>query len=166
VDDVRAQESGLRWVASDSWHLTLAFLGEVDEAQLADVRVRLAEAVGRHSSLSLHFAGGGRFGDRVLYTRVEGDRLPLSELAGSVTAAGLRSGLDVDDRPYLPHLTLARSGGGVDLRPLVASLASYAGPVWTADRVQLMESRRPDGAGLPPSYVVVEEWAMGGASVG
>ncbi len=161
MHDVRSQAEALRWVRPESWHLTLAFLGEVAAADLEPLAERLARAASHHRPMSLRFGSAGRFGDRVLYTQVDGDRVELTQLAGSVSAAARRTGLDVDERPYRPHLTLARSAGGVDLRPLVATLSPYVGLDWPAASMQLMESRRPEAAGEPPTYVVVDQWPLG-----
>ena len=159
VSGLQQEHPALRWTAPEQWHLTLAFLGEVPDERRADLEPRLARAATRHPPLTLRFAGGGRFGDRVLYTRADGDREPLTRLAQSVAAAARRSRLPVDDRPYRPHLTLARSRGGEDLRPLVARLAAFEGAAWSADRVDLVESRLGGG---PARYVAVASWPLAG----
>jgi 2'-5' RNA ligase len=157
---VRPLEQDLRWTTPEQWHLTLVFLGEVSEERLPELSRRLARAAQAHPVLSLHFAGGGRFGDRVLWTRVEGDREPLRRLAASASAAARRTGLDVEDRPYRPHLTLARNTGGAHLRPLVAALAAYTGTAWTADQLHLVRSRLGQGPGRKAAYDTVAHWPL------
>jgi RNA 2',3'-cyclic 3'-phosphodiesterase len=157
VQDLQQEHPALRWTAPEQWHLTLAFLGETPDERRDDLEQRLARAATRSSPMTLWFAGGGRFGDRVLYTRVDGDREPLARLAQSVAAGARRSGLAVDERPYRPHLTLARSRGGQDLRPVAAQLASFIGSPWTATRLDLVESRL--GAG-PARYTTLVSWPL------
>lgn len=142
----------LRWVPPQNWHLTLAFLGSVPEVRRADLETRLARAAARNRPLSLRLSGSGHFGSRVLYVGVAGEVLAMRPLAASVAAAARRAKVPVDERPYRPHLTLARLRGNTSLGELAAALASYDGPVWTADAIDLMESS-PAGPGLPPSYV-------------
>jgi len=161
IAGVRALEPAVRWTRTEQWHLTLAFLGEVAEERLPELNGRLARAARRHPALSLRFAGSGRFGDRVLWTRVEGDREPLRHLAASAAAAARRSGVAVDDRPYRPHLTLARGARGADMRPLVAALASYAGTGWTAEQLHLVRSRLGKGPGRTSAYDTVAAWPLG-----
>ena len=144
-----------------NWHLTLAFLGSVPDGRRADLEARLARAAARHQPLSLRLSGSGQFGTRVLYVGVAGDVLALGRLAASVAAAARRAKVPVDDRPYRPHLTLARLRAGTSLADLAAALASYEGPVWTADAIDLMESS-PGGPGLPPSYVSRARWRLAG----
>jgi 2'-5' RNA ligase len=185
VAPVRAAHPGLRWTPPAQWHLTLAFLGEVDEGVLPELTERLARAARRHPPTPLALAGGGRFGDRVLWTRVHAaaapgrgsavpaDRVPhpggprgidgVRRLAASVTAAARRSGIPVDDRPYRPHLTLARTRDGADLRPAVAALGGFTGSPWTADAVHLVRSRLGAGPGGTAAHAVVAAWPLGGA---
>ena len=72
----------------------------------------------------------------------------LARLAESVTAGASRAGAPPPDRRrrFQPHLTLARCRIPADVTPLVAALAGYQGPPWTADRLHLVRSRLSAGA--------------------
>ena len=111
--------------------------------------------------MTLSCGGGGRFSGRVLWTRVEGDRDALRRLAASTAAAARRCGLAVDDRPYRPHLTLARSSQPVDLRPLVARLATFRTRPWLADQLHLMHSDLGAGPERTARYEPVASWRLG-----
>jgi 2'-5' RNA ligase len=152
----------LRWTRPEQWHLTLAFLGEVADAARADLTVRLGRTAARHPPVRLALQGAGRFGDRVLWTRVVGDVAALRQLAASVGAAARRAGLVLDDRPYRPHLTLARGREGADLRPAVDALAGFAGSAWTAAELHLVRSRLAAGPDRTSRYELVESWALTG----
>jgi 2'-5' RNA ligase len=160
--ELRELAPDLRWSRPEQWHLTLAFLGEVPETSMDELTTRLGRAAGRHPSLSLAFTGGGRFGSRVLWTKVQGDRAGLCRLADSVRAGARRTGLAVEDRPYRPHLTLARADGSPDLRPLVIELGSYEGRRWVADRMHLMRSRLGAGPGGTALHESVAGWPLTG----
>lgn len=118
----------------ERWHLTLAFLGEVpDPAALAPA---LADVCTRHGPLDLRLAGSGTFGrGGPVWVGVDGERVGLSALADDVAQACRELGVDVERRPYRPHLTVGRRG-----KPSPARLASYAGPSWTASEVELVAS--------------------------
>jgi 2'-5' RNA ligase len=162
VDDVRDVARELRWAPPEQWHLTLAFLGEVDERVLPDLEARLARSAARQAPLNLTLAGAGRFGNRVLWLGVRGDTAGLRQLAVSVRAAARRARLPVEDRPYRPHLTLARARDpAADLRPVVQRMAGFAGPPWTADAVHLVRSHLRAGAGGTARHETVTSWPLG-----
>jgi RNA 2',3'-cyclic 3'-phosphodiesterase len=152
----------LRWTRLEQWHLTLAFLGEVGEDVMDELARRLNRVAARHPPLSLSLGGGGRFGHQVLWTRVQGDREGLRRLAGSVQAAARRSRLPVEQRPYRPHLTLARSDGETDLRPLVERLASWQGLPWVATRLYLVRSSLGAGPGGSALHQPIAGWRLSG----
>ena len=111
----------------------------------------------RNQRLSLTFAGAGRFGSRVLWVGVRGDLAPLSRLAQSVGAAARRAGAPVDERAHRAHVTLARSRTtSLDLRPVVAALAHYQGPVWQAASFSLVRSY----LGPQPRYEVLRDFRL------
>jgi 2'-5' RNA ligase len=149
VDGLRAATPGLGWVAPHRWHVTLCFLGQHEPSD--ELQSRLAEVAGDLEERTIHVAGAGRFGDRVLFARLAGD---LNPLAAGVTRAAERSGYPVEDRPFRAHLTLGRRRrADIDLRPLVTALADVRGPDWTVDQLRLMRSGRPD-------YDTVSSWPL------
>jgi 2'-5' RNA ligase len=158
---VRSAHPDLRWTRPEQWHLTLAFLGEVDDRARADLTARLERAAGRHPPLQLALQGAGRFGDRVLWTRITGEVAGLKRLAASVQAAARRARLPVEERPYRPHLTLARGREGVSLRPLVAELAEFTGGSWTATQLHLVRSHLGAGPAGSSRHEAVETWRLG-----
>lgn len=162
ITAVRQLAPDLRWTRPEQWHLTLAFLGEVGEAGMADLTTRLGRAATRHPPLTLSFCGAGRFGHRVLWTGVRGDRDGLRRLADSVRAAARRTGVALEQQPYRPHLTLARSDGSGDLRPLVRRLDDYQGRPWDATRLHLVRSRLRAGPGGTALHETVADWPLGG----
>lgn len=153
----------LRWTRHDAWHVTLAFLGEVDDLVSQRLAPRLERVASRHASLSLAFAAVGTFPGsaraRVLWTGLQGDLLSLAALATSVAAGARRAGAKPPDegRRFQPHVTLARCRAPADVRPLVAALNGYAGTAWTAERIHLIRSHL---GGSRPRYETVGSWAL------
>jgi RNA 2',3'-cyclic 3'-phosphodiesterase len=152
----------LRWTGRDAWHLTLAFLGEVDEELTGKLGERLQRAAARHARLSLSLGGAGAFPTaaraRVLWTGIRGDRRGLAALAASVAAGARRAGVPPtqEGRRYEPHLTLARCRAPADVQTLVATLGGFAGTPWTASEIYLIRSRLQD----QPRYETLGAWPM------
>jgi RNA 2',3'-cyclic 3'-phosphodiesterase len=162
IVSLRELAPDLRWTRPQQWHLTLAFLGEVGDDVVDGLARRLSRAAARHPPLTLVLGGGGRFGNQVLWTQVQGDRDGLRKLVDSVRAAARRSGLPVEQRPYRPHVTLARAGAAVDLRPLVERLASWQGLPWVATRLYLVRSRLGAGPGGSALHQPITGWPLDG----
>jgi RNA 2',3'-cyclic 3'-phosphodiesterase len=152
----------LRWTGRDAWHLTLAFLGEVDEELTGKLGDRLQRAAARHARLSLSLGAAGAFPTaaraRVLWTGIRGDRRGLAALAASVAAGARRAGVPPtqEGRRYQPHLTLARCRAPADVQTLVATLGGFAGTPWTASEIYLIRSRLQD----QPRYETLGAWPM------
>ena len=100
----------LRWVRAEGIHLTLKFLGEIDESRLDQIESALAGSVEsfviRVRLAKLGGFGGGRL--RVIWVGVEGDLDELRQLARVVERALAPVGFEEESRPFRPHLTLAR----------------------------------------------------------
>ncbi|ASU82259.1 RNA 2',3'-cyclic phosphodiesterase [Nocardiopsis gilva YIM 90087] len=159
---LRADGDGLRWSHPEDWHLTLVFLGEVDDGLRTLLEKRFAAEIHHHPPLSLAVRGAGTFpGDetraRVLWAGFEGDIGALGRLAADLRRVARKSGVPIERRPYVPHLTLARSRIPADVSGHRSVLRSLATPFWTADTVRLLQSI-PGGS---PRYRTVATWPLG-----
>lgn len=155
----RAGWPELRWTRLASWHVTLAFYGEVDDRTADRLLPRLERAVGRHPCRELTFAGMGTFPRpgqaRALWTGIHGDLLRLAE---SCQAAARREGIATPRHAFHPHLTLARARNRpADLRPLVEELEPYAGTPWLAERIHLVRSENVAGE---QRYEALRSWPL------
>ncbi len=155
----------LRWTGPEGWHFTLAFYGEVPGDVRPELEARLERAARRTAPFALRVHGAGHFGGRALWAGAAGGLDTLRLLAERAEAAARRTGLPMEEhRRYTPHLTLARSRGAADLRPLAAALAGFEGQRWEAAELTLVRSHLPV-SGVPgerPRYTAVRAWPLGG----
>jgi len=102
---------GYRWTPREQLHLTLRFLGEIDEARGAAIAAALAEIGSGETAFDARVAGWqylpNRKAPRVLVLRIE-SRGRLEGFAAKLERAAQDSGLAPEKRPFLAHLTLAR----------------------------------------------------------
>lgn len=103
-----------RFLARDTYHLTLAFLGDIDDAETARAMDALDEAVDAlrdpEASLLLFPDGLGKFGrphDATLWLGIAKSPT-LDALAANLREALRARGLPFDDKAFLPHITLGR----------------------------------------------------------
>jgi len=142
---------GLRWTTRAQWHVTLRFLGRVDDGAVGAVVDALRSVDVPPGVVASLGPATARFGQRVLQVPVDG----LDALASRVVDATGAFGDPPDDRPFRGHLTLARVGRGaarVDLRPLCGAPLRAT---WPATSFELYASElHPHGA----RYTVVERF--------
>lgn len=99
------------WVRAENLHLTLAFLGEVAPPRIAPLEAALRRRAGARTPFRASFADAGAFPAqgmvRVLWLAVE-PTADFSELARVAREACAEAALPFDEKPFAPHLTLAR----------------------------------------------------------
>ena len=150
-----------RWTAPERWHLTLLFVGAVPDRQVAGLTAALGADIVAGAPARLRLAGAGRFGTvrrpQVAWVGVDGDLAALGDLAARLARTARRLRLEVEERPFRPHLTVGRwpPGRPADGR-LTDRLAGYRGPDWPVDAVRLLESR----LGARPPYPVLARWPL------
>ena len=138
--------ASVKWVKPELIHLTLKFLGEIDEGQVADVAEAMALAAAGAGAFELSVAGLGAFpprgAPRVVWAGVE----PHPALTALVER--LEEGLEIlgfarERRPYSPHLTLGRvkdPRGASALRGRLEAGAAMSFGARRVDDLVLMQS--------------------------
>ncbi len=114
-NEMRALDPRQKWVGTDTFHVTLKFIGEQPPAKVEEIqRALVAIKAGR---VQIDFRGAGFFPNarspRVFWVGIQGDE-NLVKLASAVDAVTAAFGIEREAREYKPHLTLARAqlGGG------------------------------------------------------
>jgi 2'-5' RNA ligase len=146
----------LRPVAVASLHLTLAFLGERSEEEAAAVGALLAGVARPVRALTLGEALWlPRRRPQVLAVRVDDGDGALTAMQGALAEALAGAiGFDAGDRPYLPHVTVARVRGRVERSLRDAAAAPPAGSgAFQAEAVALVRSHLGRG---PARYETLE----------
>jgi len=168
VEQVRATEPpgrGVRWVRLDGLHVTLRFLGPTPEARVAALAAAMEAAAAGTDRIGLRIAGAGAFPSRgrprALWLGIDGGADGLAALATRLGDALEQAGWEREERPFRPHLTLARADGVRSGPGAVAALtAAVRDAVIDArlDRLVLFESVTGSG---PARYVPRAEVELG-----
>lgn len=112
LESVRDARLDVRWTAIESIHLTLQFLGEVNDERVSGIDRTLAGVAARHGPFRMRIGGFGAFPGlrraRVWWVGVE-PLEPLMELQRDVEESLVTHGFEPEKRPYHPHLTVARA---------------------------------------------------------
>lgn len=162
-EPLREKCPDLKWVHEANLHITLKFCGECPLATVAD----FAAVYGRYcesgilSPFSLTLGSPGALPSlsriSILCVGLEGQLQALRAAAGKGEEAGEKSGIERSSRPFLPHITLARTGKR-PLSLLRGELSVFPPLHWTVASIVLMKSiLRPGG----PEYFPLFSWPLG-----
>lgn len=107
---LRPEITGVRWVTPANFHLTLKFLGSIDDAAIEPIGATLREQLRLFPRFTINAKGLGVFPGpkrpRVLWVGLTGDR--LVSLASRVESALRPLGFTPEGRKFTPHLTIGR----------------------------------------------------------
>jgi 2'-5' RNA ligase len=152
-----------KWTHPADLHITLQFLGDTPDAKLGDLQETLQDVAAVQTDYSLSLSGLGAFGPparpSILWTGLKGDTAQLEAVHRAVVAATSKHGYEPEDRPFRPHITLARryNGSGPFSKAALAPFEKEVqGSEWTADRITLYRSH----LGRTPMYEAVAEYSF------
>lgn len=152
IDRLRPLSPSARWVGPDGLHVTLAFLGEVESADVPRISAALESVAVGQAPFEIQATGLGTFGPpgrpRVLWVGIahrEGDA--LMRLQAAVAAALAPLGHAPEERPFTPHLTLARARYPRGDPALAACAAGAPEDYGTTASTSLLLYRSDPGAG-------------------
>lgn len=151
---------GARWVEPENMHITLRFIGEVEDSTAEEINFNLSQIEAPTFDLELH--GLNTFGQgykaHALWVGVT-PTPELTHLQKKVDSAVVRAGVPREERKFTPHVTLARLN-----KPEIGRLQSFiegnnlfrAGP-YTVEDFTLFESQTGNGG---PTYTALEDYPL------
>jgi 2'-5' RNA ligase len=120
---------GVKWVEPRGMHLTLKFLGEVDEKLLPGIHTGTIAACSDAAPFTIRLRGTGVFPNakrpRVYWAGIEGPS-SLLQLQARVDSEMQRLGFPAEEREFRPHLTLARIKEPIGKQRMTDALLSYS----------------------------------------
>jgi RNA 2',3'-cyclic 3'-phosphodiesterase len=142
--------SGARWIDTDNYHITLRFIGDIDD-RMADDVCSLLGSTRRRGPLTITIDGLDSFGGRkprAVFARTSGSAA-LSELQAEQEQLMRQVGLAPETRKFTPHVTLARlkNASALDVADYIAMRGHFPKLTFTAERFVLYSSRASVGGG-------------------
>ncbi len=111
-EELRGSSAGVTWVAPGNLHLTLKFLGEIDEATLGKAVSIVEECAAASPAFTLSVAGCGAFPNtrrpRVIWAGVTIGSNEMKRLANTLEDKLQKIGIPKEDRAFSSHITLGR----------------------------------------------------------
>jgi len=165
-EDVRTQLTGLRgglrgarFIDPENYHVTLRFIGDVDEPTADEVVDALSRI--RRAPVTVKITGLGSFGNRkphAVWARVE-PTAELMELQAEQERVLQRIGLPPEARRFTPHVTIARLKGTTprDVAEWLTIRGGFFAPAFLADHFVLLSSKASVGGG---PYLVEDTYRL------
>jgi RNA 2',3'-cyclic 3'-phosphodiesterase len=150
---------GARWIEPSDYHITLRFIGDIDDRTADEIDGMMANVRPRDLRLrlaALDVMGGDK--PHSLVARVEMTR-ELSELQAEVDRAIRKAGVNLDKRRFEPHVTIARVKGmsPYALAGFLSSIGYFEPVAFTADRFVMYSSKGSVGGG---PYLIEATYAL------
>jgi len=148
--DLRGAGADVTWPAPDSLHMTMKFLGQVDDG----VRFHLPPK----KALDLELVGIGEFAGRIVWAGCRGDVDGLRDIARRLEEAAEKVGVPREKRPFEPHVTIGRIRSTRNLGGLRKAMDRWKDKVfgpWKVRKVQLFRSETSPRGSV---YKVVAEY--------
>ncbi|HUB64735.1 MAG TPA: RNA 2',3'-cyclic phosphodiesterase [Methylocella sp.] len=157
---LRGGLSGARWIDAENYHLTLRFIGDIDDSTARDIHSILEKI--RHPPFTVTIEGLGSFGGakpRALVARAKA-AAPLLELQAQQERLMRRIGIAPEPRKFTPHVTLARlrTASCAGVAEYLSTRGYFFSRRFEARRFVLFSSRASTGGG---PYVVEAVYPLG-----
>ena len=169
-DQLRDSRADVKWVEKDNLHLTLRFLGDIDERERQRVESASQLAAAAMSPVTVTLSSLGAFpsvsAPRVVWVGLGDGAESLAQLAAQIEAQLAKAGFPKADKPFSAHITLGRVRSPRNRLELVRTINDV---VWTppasfvVDHVTLFRS---DLGSAGPTYSILREFPFSGKSTG
>ncbi len=141
---------GLRTANIRQLHITLRFLGDVDEERIDEVEGIVNDAVRDVNRSRLNLKGVGLFPNerapRVMWVGIDTE-LPLVRMAEEISAGLRAAGIPFDEKPFKPHITVGRMEGRCNIAPMLNKYRTTEFTTYIPPAVHIMKSElTPRGA--------------------
>jgi len=150
---LRQTRANIAWVKPENMHLTLKFLGNVEQSKLGAVSAAVERALKDQARFSLKVSGMGSFPNnkrpRVLWVGIEGDKQMLSTIQRRIEDELVSEGFPKEDRPFSPHLTLGRVKSNENIKACIDKmneLSIDSEPFEIAEVIVMRSDLNPGGA--------------------
>ena len=167
-DMKRSNPAGVKWVEAHNIHLTLKFLDAISESTMNRIIDALKAICPLYSLFSLETSTLGAFPNiqrpKVFWLGLNGNLTPLITLQKAIDVGLTPLGFSPENRPFSPHLTLARLRDGIApsvqraFGDLILKTGWQGGETWIVKKITLMKSQLlPSG----PVYSRLAEIRLG-----
>jgi 2'-5' RNA ligase len=160
-------QADVKWTPPAQIHFTVKFIGDVADEQRPVIETALDQAAHRVAPFSITVGGLGHFPTRgmarILWLGVRSGGENFQNLARSLQTFMDPLGYPAEDRPYIPHATLARLRSIRNMAILQAPLEKYKDLEFGTMQVSSFELVQSRLSSAGPEHTVLEKFSLTGA---
>lgn len=153
------------WVKPDNIHLTIIFMGDVDEKDIPAIISAIDPIVSQYGIFDISLGGMGLFPNikrpRVIWLGLNGDIQGIASLKTDLGKPLESFGIKQEKRPFKPHLTLGRFRKPVIekafLKKIIDDYSNIPGPDGKLDELVLFKSELKPGGAV---YSRIHSWPL------
>lgn len=157
---LKGLKSDIKWVKPENIHITLKFLGEVEEERVEKIKEKLDSLSKWHTTFELKAVGTGVFPDfsrpRVLWIGIKSDER-LQSLYQDVNSELETLGFERENRSFKPHLTIGRVRSRSDIKETLKILRGFSsrdfGKISVKEILLMKSTLKPTGAEYEKIFV-------------
>lgn len=158
--------SHVSWVKPESMHITLKFIGEIDNKRIEDLKMHINDLCEKINPFQIDMKGFGCFpsirNPKILWLGFV-ENQAMKTLAEEIEIACLNTGIPVEDRSFSPHLTLGRVKSSLSsaeiefIRSMIDSQKKELYTQWIGSQVVLFQSKLEQSG---PVYTPLERFVL------
>jgi len=155
--ELRRTQVDVSWTKPSNIHLTLKFLGDLDEKRVEVLRKATCQSMTNAKSFALSTGSIGFFPNqkrpRVIWIGLDGDIPTITDLQEKLDHDLAAAGFPAEDKPFSPHLTIGRFRTSKNLNALVDKISkmNFKAMPFTVNHITIMRSHlNPAGAIYTP----------------
>jgi 2'-5' RNA ligase len=120
LDSIKDRAGGVKWESSQKLHITLKFLGDIDEEKLSEVKDIVSSSILGRSKIKLTLSNFGGFPSlsrpRILHVGF-GESRAIIDLQSNIDSQLSEVGFEKDEREFIPHVTIGRVKSKFKINP-------------------------------------------------
>lgn len=156
--DLMRSIDGIKAIPSTQIHMTLCFIGDMDERKIKDVKDAVERSLKDSHSSKIDIKGLGAFPNakdpKIIWAGIDSD-IPFKEISDNISKELDILKIDHDRKTFKPHITLGRASGHPNISSVMKEYGGHSFGVIDCDRVMVMKSElMPSGARHTPLYSI------------
>ena len=124
----KKSDADVKWVAPDNLHITLKFLGDINEEQANKLITAITDIASKHKQFTLKLGPAGAFpsirSPRIIWIGVPKGDNELQEIAQEIEINAVKAGIPEENKPFSSHITIGRTRSGLNREKLIQLLDS------------------------------------------